>query len=134
MVTEYVMTKEQVESQIDQAIHDPQTWNDEARWSKDAEYNKLVDSGVNKELAKQMLANEAAVSGGTSAALVSTILGAPLQKYFARIGLDEAASRAGAALKTGASEAGVNAVQEAQEQLWQNAEQRRFDPDHPITD
>ena len=131
IATDYMITKEQLESQIHEAIKPH--WDDEARWDADPDFAKLVASGVPRETAKQLRANEAAVTGATAAAFISAMGEAPLEKFFAKIGIGEAVSRAGTAVKAGVGGALTNAFQETNEQLQTNWQERKFDPTTPMT-
>jgi diguanylate cyclase (GGDEF)-like protein len=129
---EYVMVRDQVAQSTEEGLR--AQWKKQELWDNHEEYQRLREAGYTDELAKQVMTTSYSKLAGDAAGITSAIFGAGMNKFFAKLGLAEAASRPGAALKGGLGELFVEGVQETTETLYQNIAENRIDPSKPLTE
>jgi len=128
--TDYVMVNDHIAASTREALE--ATWGDEERWRENPQYTSLIDAGFSPEYAKQVVTDEIAGTTGKAAGVTSMILGAPMNKFWAKLGLEGSVSRMGAAGKGALMEAGQEGIQETSEQVWQNIAESKINPEKPL--
>ena len=128
---EYIQSRDSVTQQTEQALH--AQWDKEEFWQDNVDYLMLIDAGHSPTFAKQVITNRYATLAGESAGVATAILGAPMNHYLGKLGLEAAASRTGASVKAGFGEAFQESIQSTAEQLVQNIAERKVDPSTPYT-
>lgn len=103
-------------------------------WDKNAMYQALTEGGLTGEAAKQIIVQEASSRAATTAAVVTIITGAPLNRFAARSAAGRLVEKSPAARRTiGAlGEPVQEGGQEIMELLQTEAAVRPIDPDNPI--
>lgn len=128
---EYVMIRDEVAAGVKEALEARN--DDEELWAKNDDYRELRDQGYSDVLAKQVVTDEISRLSGQVGGVASSILGAPMNAFWAKLGLAKAASRSGAAVQGALGETVQEAFQETSEQLISNIGESRLDPNHPWT-
>jgi diguanylate cyclase (GGDEF)-like protein len=104
------------------------------QWESNESFLAMVEAGLTPEGAKQVLTQEKASKAGTSAAVVTMLSGAPMNRLMARSAAGELMQKNVAARRTvGAlGEPLTEGGQEVMEMLQTEAAVRPIDPDNPI--
>lgn len=129
---EYVMVRDNVHSGLQEAFRGK--WDDEELWAENPKYQELLDDGYSSEYAKQVVADEISLSGGQVAGVASAALGAPMNMWWSKLGLEKASGRAGNTIRGAIGESVQEGIQEATEQVISNVYESKFDPKKPWTE
>ena len=129
--SEYIMVRDNTHAGLQEALR--AHWGNDELWAQNPRFAELTEAGFSTEYAKQVVADEISTAGAQVAGVASTILGAPMNRFWAKLGLEKAASRAGSAVKGAIGEGLQEGIQESAETLVSNIYESKLDPSKPWT-
>lgn len=103
-------------------------------WAENEHFQAMVDAGVAPEGARQILTQEKASQAGTTAAVITIMTGAPMNRFMGRSGAGQLVNKSPAARRTlgAVGEPVTEGLQEVMEMMQTESVVRPIDPDNPI--
>ena len=131
--TEGILVKEHLEQETRQVLEQVPM----EVWEKNSTtFNQMVGAGLTKEAAKQIMSQEKASHAGNTAAVVTMLTGAPMNRFMGKSAAGRMVQDRPWLRRTvgGTGEPFTEGLQEVMEMMQTEAAVRPIDPDNPIYD